>query len=196
MAPALSEFWVGDRNPREITGIHPKKFKKGSIQPYFAVKFTKYWPKLICPPARILGPTAARKSSNRSNSQRAGEQKMGTVNLWISIFFFAPGRPRLATFYFFPCPGGGPFQKSAVLKTDFFEDARPEIHLKRRATDTSETWGVEKRLKFKKAPFSTHPRILANQPGNRGKTAKQNAGAPVGPREARNLRILRLPEAT
>ena len=59
--------------------------------------------------------------------------------------------------FIFLRPGGGTFQKSTVLEMDFFEGGRPEIPLKRRATDTSETWGVKKRLKFKKAPFSTHP---------------------------------------
>ena len=43
---------------------------------------------------------------------------------------------------------------------DFFEGGRPKIPLKRRATDTSETWGVKKKHKFKKAPFSAHPTFL------------------------------------
>ena len=104
----------------QASSSYPKKFKKGSIQPYFAIKFTKYWPKLCRPPAGILYLAAAGKSSNRSNSQRAGEQKIGTVNLWISIFFFALGRPRLATFYFFPCPGGGPFSKKCCFENGLF----------------------------------------------------------------------------
>ena len=86
----------------------------------------------------------------------ARARKLSTNNLRIPIFVLAPGRPRLAIFIFFVSKTAA-IQKSAVLKTDFFEDARPEIHRKRRATDTSATWGVEKRLKFKKAPFSTHP---------------------------------------
>ena len=114
------------------------------------------------PPARDRaptgqpGPTGAAAAPPRGNHLGAREQKLSTSNLWIAIFVLAPGRPRLAIFIFFVSQKTA-LQKSTVLKMDFFEGGRPKIPLKRRATDTSGTWGVEKRLKFKKAPFSTHP---------------------------------------
>ena len=144
---------------REFLGKPPdltrKKFKTGSSWPYFGMRFTpRPRPGSHRPTASYRGrcSPAPGKLFGRPRAKTRHEQPVD------SDFRFG-ARPAAARdlFFIFFVSKTAAIQKSAVLKTDFFEDARPEIHPKRRATDTSETWGVEKRLKFKKAPFPTHP---------------------------------------